>query len=201
MRKKTPFLLALTIAAAFASCDNDNSETLTAPNDPTGEYTLTEIHWSGLPVDINRDNIAQWALADEFDKQIGYYEPDYVTHVTKREPRQGYESYSFNIVVPYPHYIVSDGQWRCSSIVSLKMTLDATMIADNIYGDSRTFQNESAYADDPFLALVKEIRIVDSDPEKKTFRIRLHCTMPYDRPDSQELNENYMYYKFSAVKK
>ena len=52
--------------------------------------------------------------------------------------------------------------------------------------------------DDVFLANIKDISLVVLSYDAASFRIGVHCTFPYDRPDgTQELNENYLYYEYS----
>jgi len=42
-----------------------------------GDYTLSDIHWLGLSVNLNDDDMGYWDLLYEFQNIIGYYEPDY----------------------------------------------------------------------------------------------------------------------------
>ena len=147
-----------------------------------GDYRLTDIHWPGLAVDLNHDGIGHWALLYEFQNKIGYYEPDYTASVSdgmvfSHDETWARPATAFNLTIPCPRYIVSEGKWVCSGIHGIQVTLRADVDSFSLQSNcSRIFP---AY-------------------DAASFRIGVHCTLPYDRPDgTQELNENYLYYEYS----
>ena len=83
MKKFLYILLTFSLMPLCTSCDDDSE--LTEEKNLTGHYTLTEIHWTGLSVNLNRDNSASWDMIYEYKDQIGYYEPDYVLEVEKQD--------------------------------------------------------------------------------------------------------------------
>ena len=108
----------LTILAAFAclcSCETlDYTGTFeTDVQKLYDDYTLTDIHWSGLAVNLNQDNYGFWALFNEFKNKIGYYEPDYTATVNNgiiynSDKEWAEYAAAFHVVLPYPHHVVSD---------------------------------------------------------------------------------------------
>lgn len=144
-----------------------------------GNYQLSDIHWPGLPVDLNDDEYAYWDLLHEFKNKAGYYEPDYVA-------------------LPYPKYEVSEGKWKCTEISTIKISIRATedtfMLQEN---SCWTIPGYNA-SDNPFLYNIVDFSLFVDSFDDNSFKIGVHCLLPYDDANgNQTLNGNYLYYTFT----
>lgn len=207
MKKISAIALSFCLLATFASCEEEEEENkITGVDNLFGDYSMTDIHWSGLAVDINRDKIGRWELIDEFKKQFGYYEPSYIAHIEQEESEYSNDKeVKFNFVVPYPHYYISsEGEWICSCIKELKMTLrtSSKYVDQNTLSAIQNFKiQEDIDNDDPFLANITEMGAMVIDFEKRIFKVRIHCKLPHYSGEQQELSESYLYYTFVGDKK
>lgn len=167
-----------------------------------GNYKLSNIRWSGLPFDLNNDNISGWDLLSELQNKFGYYEPDYIAVVNDGitlSPGKEWKknTTAFNITVPYPYYVVENGKWMCTETRKINFTLYAT---ENTFQlDLNCCQVYPGFNDPTniFLSNVKEISLYVESFDEHKFKIDLKCTLPCDSSGEQILNENYLYYEFS----
>lgn len=168
-----------------------------------GDYTLSDIHWPGLAVDLNADGTGYWSLLYEFQNKVGYYEPDYSANVTdgiifSSDEPWAEPTAAFNVTLPYPHYIISEGKWLCTDIRNIKVTLRATEATFNLASNCCWIYPGYTDQDDLFLINIQDISLYVEAIDDKSFKVGIHCTLPHDRADgSQTLNENYLYYTFS----
>ena len=168
-----------------------------------GDYTLSDIHWPGLAVDLNADGTGYWSLLYEFQNKVGYYEPDYTANVTdgiifSSDEPWAEPTAAFNVTLPYPHYIISEGKWLCTDIRNIKVTLRATEATFNLASNCCWIYPGYTDQDDLFLINIQDISLYVEALDDKSFKVGIHCTLPHDRADgSQTLNENYLYYTFS----
>lgn len=168
-----------------------------------GDYTLSDIHWPGLAVDLNADGTGYWSLLYEFQNKVGYYEPDYTANVTdgiifSSDEPWAEPTAAFNVTLPYPHYIISEGKWLCTDIRNIKVTLRATEATFNLASNCCWIYPGYTDQDDVFLLNIQDISLYVEALDDKSFKVGIHCTLPHDRADgSQTLNENYLYYTFS----
>lgn len=168
-----------------------------------GDYTLSDIHWPGLAVDLNADGTGYWSLLYEFQNKVGYYEPDYTANVTdgiifSSDEPWAEPTAAFNVTLPYPHYIISEGKWLCTDIRNIKVTLRATEATFNLVSNCCWIYPGYTDQDDLFLINIQDISLYVEALDDKSFKVGIHCTLPHDRADgSQTLNENYLYYTFS----
>lgn len=198
----------LTISAAIfclCSCEKENiTDTFeTRIQKLYGEYALSDVHWTGLAVDLNDNYVAYWSLLHEFQDKIGYYEPDYTATVEDGIVFSGDEDWAesaaaFNVTLPYPHYTVSDGRWLCTDIRTLKVTLRATEDTFELFANCCWMLPGYTDAEDVFLSHIQDISLYVESYDDSSFKIGVHCTMPYDATNgSQTLNQNYLYYTFT----
>lgn len=167
-----------------------------------GDYELSDIHWSGLPVNLNYDDNGYWSMLHEFQNKIGYYEPDYVATVGdaiifSKEESWAEPAAAFNVSIPYPKFVLSEGKWLCTDIRTIKLTVRATERTFKLMENSCFIYPGYAEPEDPFLANIEDISIYVESYEANSFKIGVHCTLPNDKADgTQQLNENYLYYTF-----
>ena len=167
-----------------------------------GNYTLADIHWPGLPVDLNYDNTGYWDLMYEFQNKDGYYEPDYVANVSDvivftREESNAEFAAAFNVTIPYPSFILSDGKWLCKSIRSFQMTIRAAEKTFKLKENCCWLYPGYANHEDLFMANIKDISIFVESFDDDCLKVGIHCTLPTEHTDgTQTLNDNYLYYTF-----
>lgn len=197
----------LTIVAAIAcicSCEKHTPSDTFESNIQNlyGDYKLSDIHWHGLPVNLNYDETGYWSLLHEFQNKIGYYEPDYVASVGdaiifSKEETWAEPTTAFNVSIPYPKFIMSDGKWLCTDIRTLKLTLRATEKTFKLMENSCFIYPGYAEPEDLFLANIEDISVYVESFDDTFFKIGVHCTLPNDKADgTQKLDENYLYYTF-----
>lgn len=167
-----------------------------------GEYFISDIHWTGLPVDLNSDGKSQWNLKAEFQEKIGYYEPYYSASIERGHSADANdpEISVFNVVLPYPFFFVSDGEWICSSVRNIHLSLktaDSSFILDSTNcAICPNYQDDS----DLFLSNILGICVVAHSYEDSSFEVRVHCRLPYEVPGREQvLNDGYIYYTFSRT--
>ena len=197
---KPSYLISLIGLFALISCEKPNAD------DPDitklyGNYELSNINWHGTSVDLNNDGTGYWNLLYEFQNKLGYYEPDYTAVVqpgivySHTEPYSNYST-SFNVTIPYPHYTMVDGKWKCLEIKSLKTTIRATDNSIRLHVNCCHIFPGFNDPDDPFLSSIQDVSLVVDSYDDNKFKIGVHCTLPFDFNEEQTLNENYLYYGF-----
>lgn len=166
-----------------------------------GDYTLSDVHWSGLSVDLNNDGTGHWDLLYEFQNKIGYYEPDYVAVVNDGIIYSYTEQYAknataFNISIPYPCIIEEDGDWKCTGIHTLKYSIRATK--DSFHLVSNCCKTCPGFNDpnDLFLSNIQEISLVVKSYDSNTFQVGLYCKLPCVFGNKNVVDDNYLYYEF-----
>ena len=199
------FIFVWTAALCLCSCDKEVI-TPTFESDIQqlyGDYNLSDIHWPGLAVDLNADGTGYWSLLYEFQNKVGYYEPDYTANVTdgiifsSNEPWAA-PTAAFNVTLPYPHYIISEGKWLCTDIRNIKVTLRATEATFNLTSNCCWIYPGYTDQDDVFLLNIQDISLYVEALDDKSFKVGIHCTLPHDYTDgTQKLDDNYLNYTFS----
>lgn len=165
-----------------------------------GDYSLSNVRWYGQPIDLNNDGIGHNNLLSEFQNKIGYYEPEYnaiVTDSAKSIDEDPESATAFNVSIPYPYFVVVEGEWKCIEIRTFKITLRAHK--GNFYLHSNCCQTYPGFNDpsDIFLSCVKEISLVVDSYDDQLFNVGLHCIMPNNCGTEQELLDNYLYYEYT----
>lgn len=162
-----------------------------------GDYELVEVSSPGVP-DLNNDFIGHSDLLYEFQNNLGYFEPDYTACVCDGiyypSGQKGKSAVAFNVTLPYPYYVVKNGEWICTCIKKINFTIRAD--EDSFYPGVTCCKASPTYddPDDVFLSRVREIGLNVQSYDARSFQIVLRCTMPVI--DRHELQENYIYYDF-----
>ena len=199
------FIFVWTAALCLCSCDKEVI-TPTFESDIQqlyGDYNLSDIHWPGLAVDLNADGTGYWSLLYEFQNKVGYYEPDYTANVTdgiifSSDEPWAEPTAAFNVTLPYPHYIISEGKWLCTDIRNIKVTLRATEATFNLASNCCWIYPGYTDQDDVLLLNIQDISLYVEALDDKSFKVGIHCTLPHDYTDgTQKLDDNYLYYTFS----
>lgn len=202
MKQSVMLVLSFALMTAFVSCDKDDDEPKPLSKQEAfaqklyGDYVLEGVHWSGLPVDLNRDGTGRWELMDEFKAMLGFYMPDYVTNVCAGKTEEYIE---FNFAIPCPHFVLEDSLWVCTEMRTIKKTMTAKVNYLKPYQGALWSAPKPVTGDsDLFVASIKDIEVYTEDADSKKLLVRVHCTMPHAHGDHQ-LNENYMYFTFKRI--
>lgn len=200
MNKIVTLILSSICLCCLAGCEKADTDEPDIRN-LYGDYTLSDIHWPGLPVDLNGDGTGYWDLLYEFQNKLGYYEPDYTAVVKDGITYSHTDSWAeyataFNISIPYPYIVEEEGEWKCIGLKTLKYTIRATEDSFNLV--SNCCQTYPGFNDpaDFFLRNIKEISLAVKSYDSDTFQVGLHCTLPCVSGVDKVLNENYLYYEF-----
>lgn len=199
MNKIITFILSFICLYCLASCEKAD------PVEPSirnlyGDYTLSDIHWPGLSVDLNDDGTGYWDLLYEFQNKLGYYEPDYtavvndgITYSSDKWPKY---ATAFNISIPYPYIVEEDGEWKCTGIKTLKYTIRATKGSFNLTSNCCYTYPGLNDPTDFFLSNVQNISLVVDSYDSNTFQVGIYCKLPCAYGVDKVLDENYLYYEF-----
>lgn len=165
-----------------------------------GSYNLSEVHWSGLSVDVDSDGIGRWdLLEDEFKPMFGYFSEDYradVKGIVVGDGESAEPAVEFNAAIPYPYYVISDGKWFCSRIKKLKVSLNAETRHVSVFSSLGYVNPKINDPYDIFLSGIDAMCVTVSSFDDGSFELRLHCTLPHGLADEQELDGDYLSYTF-----
>lgn len=199
-------LMIIAAVACFCACTEKEpaAETFeTSIMKLYGNYHLSDIHWPGLPVNLNKDEYAYWALLNEFKNMPGYYEPDYIATVGegiiyKAEEEWAEYAAGFNVTIPYPMYDIVDGKWVCSEISTIRMTIRATEETFKVNENCCWTYPGQEGSKDPFLQNITNFSLYVESMDDDSFQIGILCVLPYDDSNGfQKREDNYLYYTFT----
>lgn len=198
MKRSILILIAAVLSAVACEKPNKDSDIYNL----YGNYKLSNIHWSGQAVNLNQDGLSYWDLLYEFKDILGYCEQSYVATVDDAMKLSEEDSFSgaetaFSAILPYPKFVVSEGKWVCTQISSIGVTLRGDKENFMLNGNTCFLYPKNFDGEDLFLANVKEISLFVESFDAKSFSIAVKCTLPSDQLGEQQLNENYIYYKFT----
>ncbi len=170
-----------------------------------GEYRLESIHWEGMSVDLDNYTGGKWDLLEDFRKKAGYCEDDYGAIVKAGSGMSSYGNVSipevwFNISVPLPYYSVVDGKWHCSRIREMKLPLRTPVEYVDLYSSMGYTTPEFNDPNDVFLSGIDEFSAIVSSFDDGSFDFRMHCIFPHNEPNGQQLNDDYLDFKFVVVR-
>ena len=176
MNRIITLILSFMCLSCLAGCEKVDAVE-SSINNLYGDYILSDIHWPGLPVDLNDDGTGYWELLYEFQNKLGYYEPDYNAVVNDGITYSNTEKWAerataFNISIPYPYIVEEGGQWKCACIQTLKYTIRATK--DSFHFVSNCCQSYPGFNDPTnfFLSNIQEIR---AHPQSSVSEIQFTC--------------------------
>lgn len=170
-----------------------------------GEYRLESIHWAGMSVDLGNYTGGKWDLLEDFRKKVGYCEDDYGAIVKAGSEMSSYGNVLIrqvwlNISVPLPYYSVVDGKWHCSRIREMKLPLRTPIEYVTLYSPMGYTNPKFNDPNDVFLSGIDAFSAVVSSFDDGSFEFRMHCIFPHNEPNGQQLNDDYLSFKFVVVR-
>ena len=199
MNTKLNFLLIVLLMAfsvGVTSCDDDFD-----PNTFDGAsakyvgdtYQLTDVHWSGTPVDLDGDGTRRWDLMEgEMSHLKGFdpYRHNGVVQIHRSQSNsKSTSSLDFLVGLPFPVYTQIDGKWEVAYMMYLSVSPEMVFHSDG-HWTSVTYQiyNYSSY---PFVGKIDNLVVTDMKPD--SFNIRMVCCLINEK---NELEENVLVYHY-----
>lgn len=177
----------------FVSCEKDKpSQSITKM--AIGEYELVDVHWEGLPMDLDNDGVAQYSLLHEYKNLLGYFETNHIATIGYKKST----GIKVEAQIAFPEYIEKNGDFQIRGLKYIPMSIGLENIDSPISYQTIRFKNydesETNLSD---IYSVTALNFTDN-----SFKLKLHCTLLHvDISDkSQNLETNYLIYTYRKKK-
>lgn len=177
----------------FVSCEKDKpSQSITKI--AIGEYELVDVHWEGLPMDLDNDGVAQYALLHEYKNLLGYFETNHIATIGYKKST----GIKVEAQIAFPEYIEKNGDFQIRGLKYIPMSIGLENIDSPSSYQTIRFKNyndsETNLSD---IYSVTALNFTDN-----SFKLKLHCTLLHvDISDkSQNLETNYLIYTYRKKK-
>lgn len=177
----------------FVSCEKDKpSQSITKM--AIGEYELVDVHWEGLPMDLDNDGVAQYALLHEYKNLLGYFETNHIATIGYKKST----GIKVEAQIAFPEYIEKNGDFQIRGLKYIPMSIGLENIDSPSSYQTIRFKNyndsETNLSD---IYSVTALNFTDN-----SFKLKLHCTLLHvDISDkSQNLETNYLIYTYRKKK-
>lgn len=177
----------------FVSCEKDKpSQSITEI--AIGEYELVDVHWEGLPMDLDNDGVAQYALLHEYKNLLGYFETNHIATIGYKKST----GIKVEAQIAFPEYIEKNGDFQIRGLKYIPMSIGLENIDSPSSYQTIRFKNyndsETNLSD---IYSVTALNFTDN-----SFKLKLHCTLLHvDISDkSQNLETNYLIYTYRKKK-
>lgn len=177
----------------FVSCEKDKpSQSITKM--AIGEYELVDVHWEGLPMDLDNDGVAQYALLHEYKNLLGYFETNHIATIGYKKST----GIKVEAQIAFPEYIEKNGDFQIRGLKYIPMSIGLKNIDSPSSYQTIRFKNydesETNLSD---IYSVTALNFTDN-----SFKLKLHCTLLHvDISDkSQNLETNYLIYTYRKKK-
>lgn len=159
-----------------------------------GEYELVDVHWEGLPLDLDNDGVARYALLHEYKNLLGYFETNHIAIVGYKKSTE----IKVEAQLAFPEYIEKNGDFKIRGLKYIPMSIGLENIDSPSSYQTIQFKNyDKADADLSDIYSVTALSFADN-----SFKLKLHCTLLHvDISDnSQDLETNYLVYTYRKKK-
>lgn len=177
----------------FVSCEKDKpSQSITKM--AIGEYELVDVHWEGLPMDLDNDGVAQYSLLHEYKNLLGYFETNHIATIGYKKST----GIKVEAQIAFPEYIEKNGDFQIRGLKYIPMSIGLENIDSPSSYQTIRFKNydesETNLSD---IYSVTALNFTDN-----SFKLKLHCTLLHvDISDkSQNLETNYLIYTYRKKK-
>lgn len=177
----------------FVSCEKDKpSQSITEM--AIGEYELVDVHWEGLPMDLDNDGVAQYALLHEYKNLLGYFETNHIATIGYKKST----GIKVEAQIAFPEYIEKNGDFQIRGLKYIPMSIGLENIDSPSSYQTIRFKNyndsETNLSD---IYSVTALNFTDN-----SFKLKLHCTLLHVEisDKSQNLETNYLIYTYRKKK-
>lgn len=177
----------------FVSCEKDKpSQSITKM--AIGEYELVDVHWEGLPMDLDNDGVAQYALLHEYKNLLGYFETNHIATIGYKKST----GIKVEAQIAIPEYIEKNGDFQIRGLKYIPMSIGLENIDSPSSYQTIRFKNydesETNLSD---IYSVTALNFTDN-----SFKLKLHCTLLHVDISykSQNLETNYLIYTYRKKK-
>ncbi|MDY3266944.1 MAG: hypothetical protein SOX26_05375 [Phocaeicola sp.] len=177
----------------FVSCEKDKpSQSITEM--AIGEYELVDVHWEGLPMDLDNDGVAQYALLHEYKNLLGYFETNHIATIGYKKST----GIKVEAQIAFPEYIEKNGDFQIRGLKYIPMSIGLENIDSPSSYQTIRFKNY----DDSETNLSDIYSVTALNFTDNSFKLKLHCTLLHvDISDkSQNLETNYLIYTYRKKK-
>lgn len=196
--KKNLVKLSLMLIVAFCPCFLYLAKKINHPQSiiemAIGEYELVDVHWEGLPLDLDNDGVARYALLHEYKNLLGYFETNHIAIVGYKKSTE----IKVEAQLAFPEYIEKNGDFKIRGLKYIPMSIGLENIDSPSSYQTIQFKNyDKADADLSDIYSVTALSFADN-----SFKLKLHCTLLHvDISDnSQDLETNYLVYTYRKKK-
>ena len=199
MKIKFNFLLMVLLTAfavSVTSCDDDLD-----PNTFDGAsakyvgdtYQLTDVHWSGTPVDLDGDGTRRWDLMEgEMSHLKGFdpYRHNGVVQIHRSQSNsKSTSSLDFLVGLPFPIYTQIDGKWEVDHIMYISVFPEMVFQGDSCWSSVKYYIHN--FRDFPFIGEIDNLVVTNLKPD--SFDISVVCSLINEE---NELEENVLIYHY-----
>lgn len=177
----------------FVSCEKDKpSQSITEI--AIGEYELVDVHWEGLPMDLDNDGVAQYALLHEYKNLLGYFETNHIATIGYKKST----GIKVEAQIAFPEYIEKNGDFQIHGLKYIPMSIGLENIDSPSSYQTIRFKNY----DESETNLSDIYSVTALNFKDNSFKLKLHCTLLHvDISDkSQNLETNYLIYTYRKKK-
>lgn len=177
----------------FVSCEKDKpSQSITEM--AIGEYELVDVHWEGLPMDLDNDGVAQYALLHEYKNLLGYFETNHIATIGYKKST----GIKVEAQIAFPEYIEKNGDFQIRGLKYIPMSIGLENIDSPSSYQTIRFKNY----DESETNLSDIYSVTALNFMNNSFKLKLHCTLLHvDISDkSQNLETNYLIYTYRKKK-
>lgn len=177
----------------FVSCEKDKpSQSITEM--AIGEYELVDVHWEGLPMDLDNDGVAQYALLHEYKNLLGYFETNHIATIGYKKST----GIKVEAQIAFPEYIEKNGDFQMRGLKYIPMSIGLENIDSPSSYQTIRFKNYN----DSETNLSDIYSVTALNFKDNSFKLKLHCTLLHvDISDkSQNLETNYLIYTYRKKK-
>ena len=182
---------------SIISCGKDRVEPPIKIHNYVGTYLLTDLDWSGVPLDLDEDNVLNNNVLYEF---MGL--PNYQRAYAEVYEKDG--EYIFTFTLPYP---IWDYTEHCNDMKSFIFTKTIDISEVN-YKHKKGIDIQTSYkcpknwnSEDKFLLGIKGISLYLPRENKNEFEIIVRCIMPlYRYRDNKDVPRlDHLCYHFTKI--
>lgn len=148
----------------------------------------------GLPLDLDNDGVARYALLHEYKNLLGYFETNHIATVGYKKSTE----IKVEAQLAFPEYIEKNGDFKIRGLKYIPMSIGLENIDSPSSYQTIQFKNyDKADADLSDIYSVTALSFADN-----SFKLKLHCTLLHvDISDnSQDLETNYLVYTYRKKK-